>query len=216
MSTRQRTVFILLQVGLADPADPHEAVMNVQAAEELGVHIGSVIGFGLNSNAQERLINFSERSLEPASGQSRQHQVGGNRRFPPRCRRGPVRRVGISGGARNPRAHAVRSLHVVPTTPTAPCNSRVAPSDDGKVVSEITTSGIVPRGVISAVGFMTDTPAIASADRAIKPEAIALAVFGGLAGLAAIIIACQVISRQLRLRADEFNTSYVPSAPVPQ
>ena len=78
-------------------------------------------------------------------------------------------------------------------------------SDDGKVVSEITTSGIVPRGVISAVGFMTDTPAIASADRAIKPEAIALAVFGGLTCLAAIIIACQVISRQLRLRVDEFH-----------
>ncbi len=189
---------------LADPADPHEAVMNVQAAEELGVHIGSVIGFGLNSNAQERLINSANgpSSLPPARVVS-------------------IKLVGIVVFPQDvveDQYDALGSAEVLATPALtreiAPCCAYYAysalqlsggASDDGKVVSEITTSGIVPRGVISAVGFMTDTPAIASADRAIKPEAIALAVFGGLTCLAAIIIACQVISRQLRLRVDEFH-----------
>jgi len=44
------------------------------------------------------------------------------------------------------------------------------------------------------------------ADRAIKPEAIALGVFGGLAALAALLIATQVIGRQLRVDAQEHST----------
>ena len=37
----------------ADPNNPHEAVMNAQAATEMGLHLGSVIQVGLNSDAQE-------------------------------------------------------------------------------------------------------------------------------------------------------------------
>ena len=41
------------------------------------------------------------------------------------------------------------------------------------------------------------------AQNAIKPEAIALAVFGGIAALAAILIAIQLIGRQLRSMVEE-------------
>src|SRR5579863_9153310 len=53
---------------LANPANPHEAVMNAQAARELDVHLGSVIQLGFNSNAQEQLINSptGPSSLPPA------------------------------------------------------------------------------------------------------------------------------------------------------
>ena len=44
------------------------------------------------------------------------------------------------------------------------------------------------------------------ANRALKPEAIALGVFGGIAALAALLIASQVIGRQLRLGANEART----------
>ncbi len=47
---------------------------------------------------------------------------------------------------------------------------------------------------------------LAKAQRAIKPEAIALAVFGGIAALAALLIAAQVIARQVRLVAPEGDT----------
>ena len=42
--------------------------------------------------------------------------------------------------------------------------------------------------------------------RALKPESIALGVFGGIAALAALLIAGQLIGRQLRLGADEAQT----------
>ena len=195
----------LVQGRLANPADPHEAVMNAQAAKELGVHLGSVIRFGLNSNAQEGLINapHGPSSLPPARVVS-------------------IKLVGIVVFPQDvveDQYDALGSALVLATPALtgeiAPCCAYYSYSAlqlsggarrVAKVVSEITTSGIVPQAVISAVGFTTNAPAIASADRAIKPEAIALAVFGGLAGLAALIIAGQVIARQLRLRADEFKT----------
>jgi hypothetical protein len=49
-----------------------------------------------------------------------------------------------------------------------------------------------------------DTAAIeAQAQRSIRPEAIALGVFGLIAGLAALIIGAQSVSRQLRIAADD-------------
>ncbi|MGH8997552.1 MAG: hypothetical protein ACRDYB_16240, partial [Acidimicrobiales bacterium] len=64
-------------------------------------------------------------------------------------------------------------------------------------------SALLPKGIplVSAGGL---TQSIAKAERAIRPESIALGVFGGIAGLAAVLILAQLIGRQLRLRADEF------------
>ena len=44
---------------------------------------------------------------------------------------------------------------------------------------------------------------IARAERAIRPESIALAVFGGIAGLATLAIAGQIIGRRLWLDAED-------------
>jgi hypothetical protein len=190
---------------LANPANPHEAIMNAQAARELDVHLGSVVGLGLNSDAQQGLIDSptGPSSLPPVKVVS-------------------VKLVGIvvfSQDVVEDQYDALGSAEVLATPALtreiAPCCAYYAysalqlaggSSHGGVVISEITHSGIVPRGVISAVGFMTDAPAIAGADRAIKPEGIALGVFGGLAGLALLIIAIQLIGRQLRLRADELDT----------
>jgi FtsX-like permease family/MacB-like periplasmic core domain len=62
--------------------------------------------------------------------------------------------------------------------------------------------------VASGVGGSSSTPARieTSAQRAIKPEAIALGVFGGFAGIAVLLIAGQVIGRILRLGAVETAT----------
>ena len=48
-------------------------------------------------------------------------------------------------------------------------------------------------------------PVAAKADRAIKPISIALGMFGGVALLAALLIATQSISRRLRSGADELT-----------
>ena len=49
-------------------------------------------------------------------------------------------------------------------------------------------------------------PSVTVAERAIKPESIALGVFGGIAALAALLIAGQAIGRQLRLSLQEEQT----------
>ena len=65
------------------------------------------------------------------------------------------------------------------------------------VANEITR--VLPRGMpFSAVMV---SAVIARAERAIRPESIALAVFGGIAGLATLAIAGQIIGRRLWLDA---------------
>jgi hypothetical protein len=66
----------------------------------------------------------------------------------------------------------------------------------------VATSSYIKTG--SSELYVYITAAIeAQAQRAIRPEAIALAVFGLIAGLAALIIATQSLSRQIRAGADD-------------
>ena len=58
-------------------------------------------------------------------------------------------------------------------------------------------------GVPGRIGDSGNRVIVAKAERAIKPEAIALAVFGAIAALAALLIVAQVIGRQIRRGADE-------------
>jgi hypothetical protein len=51
--------------------------------------------------------------------------------------------------------------------------------------------------------FIGVQPDVSAAERAIRPESIALAVFGGIAALAALLIAGQALGRQLRLTGEE-------------
>jgi hypothetical protein len=71
-------------------------------------------------------------------------------------------------------------------------------------VVEREIEGALPKGipVIFDVASLTE----AKAERAIEPESIALAVFGAIAGIAALLIAAQVISRLLRAGADDLET----------
>ena len=64
-----------------------------------------------------------------------------------------------------------------------------------------TSSYISPGG--SELYVYVTSAIEAEAQRAIRPEAIALAVFGVIAGLAALMIGIQSISRQLRAGADD-------------
>jgi hypothetical protein len=69
----------------------------------------------------------------------------------------------------------------------------------------------VQHEILSRIGgigstFFTLSENNAKVQRAIKPESIALAVFGGIAGLAALMIAAQLASRQLRLGASQLAT----------
>ena len=53
--------------------------------------------------------------------------------------------------------------------------------------------------------YIQGTDVLARAERTLKPESIALGVFGGIAGLAALLIAGQVIGRRIRLNRDDLD-----------
>ena len=51
---------------------------------------------------------------------------------------------------------------------------------------------------------------MATADATLRPEAIALAVFGGIAGAATLLICGQVVARRIRLKSDELAVAPRP------
>ncbi len=76
------------------------------------------------------------------------------------------------------------------------------PSDIGSVEAAIARAA--PKGG-PATFAAAAIDSVAKAERAIKPQSIALGVFGGIAGLATLLIVGQLIGRQLRLRAAELD-----------
>jgi ABC-type antimicrobial peptide transport system permease subunit len=70
-----------------------------------------------------------------------------------------------------------------------------------EVESEV--RALLPKGV--PFTYVQATDVLARAERTLKPESIALGVFGGIAGLAALLIAGQMIGRRIRLNADELD-----------
>ena len=184
---------------LADPRDAHEAVMNARAAAEMGLHIGSELRIGLNSDAQEIAMSAP---TGPASL--------------PAARVVTVRVVGIVVLPRDVDENDYESLGAAEvllspaaTRPIASCCAYYSTSalklvggsaHLGSVESELNHEGL---GQPKVGGFQTYGPAIAAADRAIRPVSIALAVFGGLAALSLLFVVVQVTGRQMRRHADE-------------
>jgi len=70
-----------------------------------------------------------------------------------------------------------------------------------RVESEL--RAVLPKGV--PFTYVQATDLLARAERTLKPESIALGVFGGIAGLAALLIAGQVIGRRIRLNTDDLD-----------
>lgn len=188
----------LVQGHLADPRDAGQAVMDAQAATEAGVHVGSVITLGFNSDAQEDGTNPNP----PAAVVARIRLVG---------------LVVFSQDVVEDQIDALGSAEVLLspalTRRLAACcatysYSFIQPSGDrsvGALEREVESS--FPKAAQAAFGGARLTSAtVAKADRTLKPEAIALAAFGGLAMLAALLIAGQVIGRQLRQGAGDLET----------
>jgi hypothetical protein len=71
----------------------------------------------------------------------------------------------------------------------------------GAVNTEL--QGVLPKGFPAP---LVGSTVIDKAERAIKPESIALGVFGGIAALAALLIVAQVIGRQTRLGVGDLRT----------
>jgi hypothetical protein len=199
--TTQDRVY-LVRGRLAKPSDAGEAIMNEQAAVELGVHVGSVIHIGLNSNAQEVEID------SPTGPNSL-----------PAAKVATVRLVGLVVFPRDVDDDDYTTLGSAEVLLTPALTRQLATCCAYYSYSEMKLDGGAAR--VTAVekelnrsftklegvgGYLTDAPSVAAANRAIEPVSVALAVFGGLAGLALLVVALQVIGRQLRARGGESAT----------
>jgi ABC-type antimicrobial peptide transport system permease subunit len=184
----------------ANPARTDQAVMNVQAANELGLTIGSIIQIPFYTDAQTRFAknaqdlgkpfliakvkmvgeivlsnNIVESDFDSLGAPTIIFTPALTRLLAPRCATGTETFLQMRGGDRSANRVLSEIDHVDPNS-----NS----FGGGQL-----TSGFVP-----------------SVLQAIEPEAIALAVFGGIAGLAVILIVALMIGRILRVTAEETST----------
>ena len=183
---------------MADPKRRDEFVVTAEAAHLLHYRLGDIAHFGIYTNAQQNAPGFDTARLTPIlridvklvgivvfNSQVVQDDVD---RFPtymlltPALTRSASRTLGFPGSLIN----ALQLDH--------------GARDVAAVEAEIKRA--VPSASVQSITSIK----VATAERAIEPESIALGVFGGIAALAALLIATQLIGRQLRVSAEELET----------
>ncbi len=181
----------------ANPARPGEVVASPDAAALLHLHVGSHIRVGLIGSSPQgtgipgnRLVDLSVVGIGVFNTQVLQDGIDSGRtgfllgtpalarEFASCCASGEYVGLRLAGGSRYDTAVGREYQHLVATS------RYIAPA--GSQLYVYITSAIE-----------------AQAQRAIRPEAIALGVFAVIAGLAALIIGTQSTSRQLRAAADD-------------
>jgi FtsX-like permease family/MacB-like periplasmic core domain len=188
----------IVQGRMANPDRADEAVIDAKGTPS-SVHVGEVIPLGFYTNAQEASPAFGRPGFRPYLRIN--VRVVGKAIFSREVVQDDADTV-TNGGALFTPALARR---------LAACcamftESAVKLSGGSRYVAA-TEAGIeqlLPKGF--PVEFYVTSLTTAKAERAIRPESIALAVFGGIAALAALVIAGQLIGRQLRLGAGDLGT----------
>ena len=181
-----------------DLRNANEFMVSATTAKTFDLHLGEVVRFGVYTNAQTALRTFGTAADVP-------HKIVS------------ARLVGIvtspsavveddTDVSNNANVFAFTPALVRPLLTCCAYYTATAltvtggRANIGVVAHEI--SRILPPGFGA---FATNqAPALdGKAERAIKPESIALGVFGGVAALAALLIAGQIIGRQLRRDAED-------------
>lgn len=189
----------LVQGRLVNPNRPNEAVMNAQAASELGLHVGSVIQIPFYTDAQTQSAT-SAATLGKPFLVVKVTMVG--EVFPA----GPVVQSDIDtlGSAEIIFSPALSRM-LAPKCSTGTetlLQVKGGDSNTKRVLAEV--NRIDP--VAATFGETTTTSFVPAVQQAIEPEAIALAVFGGIAGLAALLICALMIGRIIQDGTEELDT----------
>ena len=185
----------VLQGRMADPKRANEIMMTVGAANALGLHVGQTVTWGTYTNSQ-----FESAANAPPALHERLTLVG---------------TVVLNNAVVQDEIDANGPTTVIFTPALtrrlenccANYTFTFLQLDQGS--RDVTAVEAELERVIPAKlphDFYDASIDVTKAQNAIKPEAIALAVFGLIAGLAAILIAGQVIGRQLGFWAPEERT----------
>jgi hypothetical protein len=194
----------ILHGSLPDPRRPDEVMINEYAADYFHWHVGQVIRFGFFSNAQlgqsgtpttrsTRIFNLRITGIGVANTEITQDQID-----------------------------KIPDMILTPalTRQLVPCCISYAWSgvklkhgaaDVGAVESEYLH--LLPPGY--PYYFHVTSVVENEAQQAVKPEAIALGVFGLIAGLATLLIGIQLITRQVLMTSEEREVMwYVGASPL--
>jgi hypothetical protein len=180
---------------MADPASPDQFMLSAPQAQSMGLHVGDKVRFGVYTNAQIQLADFGTARVKP-------------------YRIVEATLVGIAAfntavvEDQSDEGSAPDNLFTPALTrPLLKCcvnysESGVqvsSPRSDAAVISEI--AQLYPK---DAPTFEAIAPILLpKSQRTIEPDALALGIFGGIVALACLLIAAQLIGRQIRLGADE-------------
>jgi hypothetical protein len=185
---------------MSSPDRPDEIVVAPVVAQLLGWHVGQVVPYGFYTQAQQNEPGFGTNAVKPAL-------------------REDLTIVGL--GSLNSEI-VEDDVDVLPTfIPLTPALTRTMLAS-GQQLSGALTFGIQTAGGMATVPAVERelshlipanvqfsdhalAPVVDKADRALKPIAIALGVFGGVALLAALLIAVQLIARRLRMDAADLD-----------
>jgi hypothetical protein len=179
---------------MPDLNNPHEFVANALAVQGLGLHVGQTVPFGIYTNAQTELSGFGTAAVPP-------------------YRRLDAKLVGIIVDPASVAADDIDSGTTLQLFSPALARQLLSccanytltgvKVDGGNpVVQQVEreAQAVLPPGFPPAT---STSASLAKAQRAVKPLAIALGVFGAIAGLVALLVAGQVIGRQIRFGAEE-------------
>jgi hypothetical protein len=187
----------VVQGKMADPRSVNQVMVLQEVAQFLGFHVGEHILLGIYTNAQ---------TLEPRYGSAAIR---------------PYKTFEVTITALVVQPHNLveddvdNSISLLLFTPafTKPLiNCCVNYTETGiKVRGGANVVATVDNELVHILPKAAPDPievasTIAKAERAIKPESIALGVFGMIAALAALLIGAQVIGRQIRLGTDDLRT----------
>jgi putative ABC transport system permease protein len=189
----------LVEGRLADPQRTDEAVMNAQAATEWGLHLGSVIGIPFYTDTESTSPSYNGPPHLVAKV-----ELVGEVVFSSSVVEDDIDRLGS----------AVVLLSPALTAEVAPCCTyysgdalQVAGGESNQTLVHEEAARVTPlAGGEVAGGGSTPATVVTKAQQAIKPEAVALGVFGGIAGLAVLLIAGLMIGRILRAGTVESAT----------
>ena len=188
----------------ANPKSTDEVVASASTAQELGMHVGSVLPVGFFTNAQLQLPNCCGAN---GTGKLAPHvkvdlKLVGIAVFNTELIEDDIDRLGDNPLLLTP-ALTKQLVNCCSFYTNTSIKVAGGSRDVATVRAEIARAApqLTHIGAFSSATY-TST-AEEKAERAIEPESIALGVFGAIAALAVLLIAGQLIGRQIRRGSDE-------------
>jgi hypothetical protein len=180
---------------MADPKRPDEVVMSADAARALGMHVGGSKRLGFYTNAETNVPGYrtTVKPHHPITAKVVGVVAFNNALVRDDTDRYPTEAIFT------PALTATLARCCAGTDTLSGLQLDHGSRDVAAVEAEIERV-LTPD---SFLYFHATSIVQAQAERAIKPESIALGVFGAIAALAVLVIAAQAIGRQLRLGADD-------------